>query len=268
MSSPRTDESSLLTRRKILKGMALAPMALRAAPLFAGPHSSGASNLDTQRQSVPQLTDLRLTPHDPAQSPLADILALVNPGTDGYITEKYADEIGSVLKNWSDALKAAPARLALLSESLDESIEASTLVPTRETLLRSAFGIRSVQRQFAPDLVRGRSRFVESFRAWLDDPLHVETAEFEIFGIEQIVSSPLAMRADIRYDLVMTRSGSRREERVGSWRTEWFRGESGAWKVRRWLAGDEKSVTAKGPVSIGYVAEYTILGLMYDFVIV
>ena len=254
MSSPRTDESTPLTRRKILKGMALAPMAFRAAPLFAGPRLPGAANLDAELQSVPHLTELRLTPHYPAQSPLADILALVNPGTDGYITEKYAEEIGSVLKKWSDALKAAPARLTLLSESLDESIDASTLVPSRETVLRSAFGIRSVRRQFAPDSVRGRGRFVESFRAWLADPLHVETAEFEIFGIEQIASNPLAVRADIRYDLVMTRSGSRKEERVGSWRTEWFRGESGAWKVRSWLADDEKSVTAKGPVFIDVTA--------------
>ncbi len=180
--------------------------------------------------------DLRLTPHYPAKSPLSDIIALVTPGSDSYITEKYADEIGSALNKWSDALTKSPTGLSAIAESLDESIEASTLAPESERPLRSGFGIETVNQQFKPDLARGRDRFIDHLRSWLASPLQIETAEFEIFSMEQIGSAPLAVRVDIRYDLVLDLSGARKEERVGSWRTEWFRDDSGTWKARKWEA--------------------------------
>lgn len=254
MLSRRKDRSNLLTRREILKSMALTPIALRAAPLFAGLLPAARLYLQSEWQTALPFADVRFTPHYPAQSPLADIFAQVTPGSDGYITEKYAEEIGSMLKRWSDVLKSSPAGLTALAElldaSIDDSIEASTLTTSAETVLRSAFGIHTARRQFLPDVVRGRSRFVESFRSWLAAPLSIETAEFEIFGIEQIAGEPLTVRADIRYDMVLTRNGAHKEERVGSWRTEWVRGESGAWKARKWEAGEETAATAKGPVFI------------------
>jgi hypothetical protein len=230
------------------------PAAFRAAPLFAGPLLSEFPSLRIDKQFGLPLAELRLAPHYPAKSPLTDIIALVTPGSDGYITEKYADEIGSALKKWSDSLRTSPSDLTILAESLDESIEASTLVPAADKVLRSAFGIDTVKRQFKPDLARGRDRFIDSLRTLLAAPLQIETAEFEIFGIEQITGNPLAVRADIRYDIVSTRSGPRKEERVGSWRTEWFRTDSGAWKARKWEANEESIATAKTPVFIDVTA--------------
>jgi tetratricopeptide (TPR) repeat protein len=255
MSLRRTDGRPLLTRREILKGMALTPAALRAAPLFAGSLLAGTPSLAADRQSALRFADLRLMPQYPTKSPLADIIALVTPGSDGYITEKYADEIGSVLKKWSAALKRAPAGVTVLAESLDDSIEASTLVPGAETVLRSGYGIRTVRRQFTPGLARGRDRFIESLRSWLADPFQIETAEFEIFGIEQTAADPLVVHTNIRYDLVLTRSGARREECVGSWGVEWVRSESGAWKARKWEADEESIATANGPVFVDVTAQ-------------
>lgn len=250
MSLRRTDGSHLLTRREILRGMVLTPVALRAGPLFAGPLLTGSAMPSRDRVPGNHFPDLRLTPRYPVKSPLADIFALVTPGADGYVTEKYAAEISSVLKMWSDGLKASPTQVTVLTEWLDESIEASGLVPTRETVLRSTQGIRTARRQLAPDLVAGRDRFIEALRTWLAAPLQIETAEFEIFGIGQISAEPLAVRADVRYDIVLTRSGARKEERVGSWRTEWVRSESGAWKARKWEVDEESIATAKDPVFI------------------
>lgn len=246
MSSCRKNGTHFLTRREILKGIALTPVALRAAPLLAAPLLSSFPNASMDRLSGIPIVDLRLTPRYPIESPLADVIALVTPGSDGYITEKYADEIGFVLKKWSDALKASPAGLSVLAESLEESIEASTLAPTTETVLRSAYGIRTLRRQFAPDTARGRDRFIENLRRWLATPLQIETAEFETFGIEQIASRSLAVRTYIRYDIVSTHAGPRNEERVGSWLTEWCLDDSGAWKVRKWEAKEESVATAGG----------------------
>jgi len=253
MSSRPKDGSKILTRREILKGVALAPLALRSAPLFSGLLPTGL--LPSNLQVGVDFTDLRLTPQYPTRSPLTDILSLVAPGSDGYIEEKYADEIGTALKNWCDGLKSDPAGLAVLSRSLDDSIEASTFVAASDDVLRSAYGIQTVRRQFRSDLVRGRERFLENLGNWLAKPLQIETAEFEIFGIEQIADTPLAVRADIRYDIVSTRSGARREERVGAWRTEWVRDGSGAWKARSWKADQESIATTTGPGFIDVTAQ-------------
>lgn len=255
MSSRRTDGIRFFTRREILKGMALSPAIFRASPIFAGPLPTGPGSPAPNREAGLPFTDLRLTPHYPAKSPLADVLALVTPGSDSYMTEKYAEEIGFALKKWSDALRADPAGVKAVAESLDESIEASTLAPSRETVLRSAYGIRAVRRQFTADPVRGRDRFVVSLRSWLAAAARIETAEFEIFGIEQIAGEPLVVRADIRYDLVSGTSGARKEERVGTWRTEWVRSESSAWKARKWEAEEETVASAEGPVFIDVTAQ-------------
>ncbi len=242
------------TRREVLKGMALAPAAFRAAPLFAGPLLPGFPGLHVDRPLGMPFADLRLTPHYPAKSPLSDIIALVTPGADGYITEKYAEEIGSVLSKWSDALRKSPSGLTALAESIDESIEASTFVSAADVILRSAFGIETIKRQFKPDMARGRDRFVDSLRTWLGSPLKIETAEFEIFSMEQLAGNPLTVRAEIRYDVVSTHNGARKEERVGSLLTEWLRDDGGAWKVRRWEGKGESVAAATGSVFVDVTA--------------
>ena len=60
------------------------------------------------------------------------------------------------------------------------------------------------------------------------------------------------------------RNNGQREERVGAWRTEWSRDESGGWKARRWEASDETVSVAHGPVfvdvtsqALGHVESYS-----------
>jgi len=257
MSSER--KIKRLTRREILKSMAFTPMAFGTAPIFAGPLLQSFPSLRIGRPFGFDFADLRVTPAYPAAAPLADITALVNAGSDGYDTEKYAEEIDSVLKKWSDALGASPVGLTALASSLDASIEASTLVPIANNVLRSSQGIETIKRQFPHDLVRGRDRFIESLKTWLANPLQVQTAEFEIFGIEQIAASPLTVRIDVRYNIVSTRPVNRKEERVGSWETEWYRRDSGAWIARKWNAKEETIAIANGPVFID-VTSYALGG--------
>jgi tetratricopeptide (TPR) repeat protein/peroxiredoxin len=239
-----------LNRREIMRSMALAPLAFRAAPLFSGLSFGGSPNLLVNHPSSFPFADLHLTPRYPAKPPLADITALVSPGLDRYITEKYTEEIESLLKIWSQALQASTTGLASLAESIDDSIEASTLEAEGVTVLRSAHGIETVSRRFKPNVARGRERMIDSLRAWLGGAQKIETADFEIFGIEQTATAPLALRADIRYDLVLSGSGTGREERVGTWHTEWFQIPTGAWKARKWEAREESIAIAKGPVFI------------------
>ncbi len=241
--TPPENENQRLSRRELLKSLSLAPLLLRPSPfhispfLFAQPESNTAF----------PFSDVRLTPHYPARSPLADVLSLVAPGSDEYITEKYAVEVETLLKQWSESLKASIRGISSLAKSLDPMIEASPLTPSAEIPLRSGYGVDAVRRQFASAPVRGRERFLQELKGWLGKVARVETAEFEIYGVEEIAATPLTVRLEIRYDIAATRNDQSREERVGSWRTEWSCDETAAWTAHRWEAGEEILSVANGP---------------------
>ena len=151
------------------------------------------------------------------------------------------------------------SRPFILAKSLDPSIEASPLVPAKEITLRDGNGITLARRLFDGKIVPGRERFLQEIRAWLGQVSGVETAEFEITGIEEIASVPPsvrpAVRLDIRYDIVTKRKDERREERVGSWRTEWSRDAAEGWKARRWEASEETLSVTHGPMFVDITSQ-------------
>jgi Tfp pilus assembly protein PilF/peroxiredoxin len=259
MMSAHKNRKELISRRTLLKTMGLAPLLLRPAPFY------GASLLFTRPKTLTvndpvfSYTDVRLVPHYPDKSPLADVLRLVAAGADEYITEKYAFEIEDLLKEWVRELKSAIGNSSALANMLDASLKASTLVPSQEIPVRSGYGIDVVRRRFGPDLVAGREQFLRGVQSWVGQIAHVETAEFEIFSIEEIGSAPLAVRLDIRYDIVASHHDDRREERVGSWRTEWSREDPGGWKARRWEASEEILSVVHGPVFVD-VTSHALVG--------
>jgi len=242
--------SQLLSRRALLKNLSLAPLILRP-PTFLGSSLLFAPPAAPPDQSPAfPFSDARLTPHYPAQSPLADVLRLVTPGSDDYVTERYAFEIEQGLNQWGQHLKTSAHDLSALEKLVDSNIEAVPLIATKETALRSGYGMDVVRRAFSGNAIHGREQFLHGFQAWLGPISRLETAEFEIFSIEVIAGSPLTVRLEMRYDIVGTRTDERREERVGSWLTEWSRDESDAWKANKWAAGEETTSVTDQPVFI------------------
>lgn len=246
------DLTQLHSRRTFLQGMALAPLLFRAASLHGLRARLEPAKILADPASVPGITDFRLRPNYPAKSPLDDVLRLVAPGSDEYVTEKYAFEIEAILNEWSRAIKApdesSSAHVSVLAKFLDPAIEATPLLPVNEIKLRSANGIDIVRRRFASDTDAGRDKFLRQVADWLGQISSVETAEFQITSIDQTGQTPLAVNLDIRYDIVGVRKDSGREERIGYWRTDWLRTESGQWRARRWQAANETLAVARGPV--------------------
>src|SRR5208337_1448530 len=156
MMSRAKNDSQLLSRRTLLKGMGLAPLLLRPSPFYGYSLLCGPGQGLSNRNPAFPFSGARLTPHYPAKSPLADVLRLVTPGSDEYVAEKYAVEIETIFKRWSEAFKASLRDLSALGESLDPAIEAISLVPAKEAAVRSGYGIDVVKRQFGSDLVPGR----------------------------------------------------------------------------------------------------------------
>ncbi len=238
-----------LSRRALLQGLACTPLLLRASPLHGSSLFFGSNTIFPGGDPPLAFSDVRLTPHYPKQSPLEDVLRLVPPGSDEFITERYAFEIQQLLNQWSSALRSGTPGDSTLETLLDTSIQGAQLIPASETTLRTGGGIEVLRSKFPPGVVSGRKPFLQQLQAWLKPLSRIDVAEFEITAIDQTSGSPLTVTLTIRYDIVGDRSDSKREERVGSWRTEWVRSDQG-WKATKWQAGEETISRTTGPTFI------------------
>ena len=242
------------SRRHFLSGMGFAPLVLLPAPLRLLPFRPELASARSF-SSLPFADDSHLVPHYPAKSPLEDVLRYVTPGTDGYASEKHAFELGELLDEWATNLKAAPPALEVLSGLLDASIEATEFAPSEEKRLRSDFGIEILCRSFADSLAPGRERFLDAIKAYLSQITRMETAEFEIVGIEEITEPPGRVRAEIRYDFVGTHADAIREERIGHWTIDWVRNSSEQWRAVAWEAGQETLSRTRTPLFLDISAQ-------------
>src|SRR5205814_125916 len=192
------------------------------------------------------LADVRLTPHYPAKSPLDDVLRLLVPGSDEFVSEKYALEIGLELRDWSAALRNGLGANAV-EKFLDPAVQGARLSAAKDVVVRSGFGLEVRRRRCSGEVIEGRERFVAEVKNYFLTCSSVETAEFEIVGIEEATASPLTVKARIRYDIVGSRSGAGREERLGYWLTHWRRESSGGWRALGWEASEETVSRVAGP---------------------
>ena len=237
-----------LSRRTFLGTMRWAPLLYLPAPLHSAAFRSFSRETPEEQGSSFPLADFRLTPHYPAKSPLDDVLRYIPPGSDEFVTEKYAAEIAQHLEEWGRELQANPASSNVLAKFLDASLQAASLIPTQQKTIRSANGITAIKRKFSNQPLLGRDRFLGQVQAYLAPFSRVETAEFQIAGIEQTSHSPLNVRIDIRYDFVGQLRDTQREERIGFWSTEWRYSDSVGWRVHRWTATEESLSRARQPI--------------------
>ncbi|MGB2624989.1 MAG: FG-GAP-like repeat-containing protein [Candidatus Acidiferrum sp.] len=250
------DEDHAFSRRIFLKQMRWAPVLFLPAPIRAAALRPDMAGKLGGRLAAFDLLDFRLSPHYPANSPLDAVLRTVPAGADEYITEKYASEIMKSLQEWSRTLQSAPPALSALEKFLAPTLEAGSLVPAQETAVRSGEEIEVVRRRFAGNVVvTGRERFLQEMKDYLASLSRIETAEFEITGIEEIAGLSPALQIEIRYDFVGALTGPGREQRVGRWLTQWTRGEVEGWRVRRWEAAEETLSRARAPIFIDITSQ-------------
>jgi len=207
--------------------------------------------------------DFRVTPHYPAKSPLDDVLRLVPPGADEFVTEKYALEIGRLLNEWGQALKARSPAINVVATFLDPSLQATPLGSVQESSVRSGVGIEVTRRHFLTNSTSTGERFLDEIKKYLSAFARVETAEFEITSIKEVANSPLMVQSEVRYSLASTRADGGREERIGNWSTRWTRDNSSTWRVVRWEASGETVSRAREAIfadvsaqALGHTASY------------
>lgn len=240
-----------LSRRILLKGLGAS---LTAGPLLLHPASLwGAGLLDAA--GVRRLNlgfpegDVRFRPHYPVQPVLADLLRLVPPGSDEYITERYAFDIGEKLKSWGESIRMDIHDEVRLRAMLSNQLAAS-LIPISSKVLRSSYGIEIIERGFGPPANLSPEQFLNQFRVWLNGLNQFAVTEFDIFDIATVTTSPLLVSVRLRYNMVGSHADGRREERVGTWTMTLAHEAAGSWLIQKWEAGHERCCI--GP-NVGFV---------------
>jgi tetratricopeptide (TPR) repeat protein len=250
----RSEKDQTISRRLFLKQMRWAPVLFLPAPVSSPFLRSGLQRLAAAQASHFPFAginaDIHLTPHYPTNSPLDEVLHLAAPGRDEYVNEGYAFELMALLEEWSQHLKVEPPATATISKFVDSSIQSTALTPIRESPQRPGDRVEVIRREFSSALLPGRERFLQELKIYLAPLKRVETADFEIYECSQVSDSPLTLEARIRYDFVATRGDQVREERIGSWLTQWSRNESGVWQALKWSALEETVSRAAGPIFV------------------
>jgi tetratricopeptide (TPR) repeat protein/peroxiredoxin len=210
---------------------------------------------DQSRRVVPfTVSETRLTPRYPTKSPLDDLLLQIAPGSDEYVSEKYAYEITDLLNHWSGQLTSSNGFSESLKTFVHEPIEATSLIASQDVPVRSANTIQITRRKFSDSFFQGRDHFLQDVQRYLASLGRIETAEFLVIGIDAEANSG-AITAEIRYDFVGLRVDALREERIGRWRTRWIRDASGNWRVNKWEALGESVAQVRGPGFVDITAQ-------------
>jgi tetratricopeptide (TPR) repeat protein len=233
----------------------MAPLLLRPSPLLGFSSWFAPSVAAPGSGAQFPFADVRLVPHYPARSPLEDVLRRIPPGSDEYVTEKYAFEIEQILWQWSDTFRASPRNLSTISKFLHPTFEASGFALAQQDSLRSGFGIDVVRNRFKTDLIPSAEPFLHKMDMWMQSLTQIETAEFQIVAINQIASNPFDVKTEVRFDMVGDRSDGRREEHIGSWRIDWIQDAPQSWKVRRWKALEETVALVNQPSFLNVTAQ-------------
>jgi Tfp pilus assembly protein PilF/peroxiredoxin len=181
----------------------------------------------------------RFLPRYPKKSPLDDVIRYLAPGSDEYVTEKYADEIAGTLRAWINELHSKLTRVDALANMLAPSVEATPLMRVDEKSVRAGSAIKVVRRTFGAPEAMDRAAFVREMRDYLAGLRRIESVEFPISAIHQTKDAPLSVATKIRYEFVGLTGSDEREQRIGWWDIEWSRDDSGNWRATRWSVRQE-----------------------------
>lgn len=259
MPDPKPDHS--ISRRAFLKSAGYAPVLFLPAPLRGLDYQFHTPQL--RLHGHVQYADVRIRPHYPASSPVDEMLRLVAPGTDQFVTEKYASEIQSYLQKWGSEIVSGNNRIAGFEELADAGLRASSFRGAIEHSRRSGNGLKVIQRTFRPDLELHRDGVLKELQSYCGSFSSVRIAEFEITSVRELSETPLRVIAEIRYTFVGESHARQPEQRIGKWQTEWQK-SSGRWGLTKFQLSDESVSTSSAlcfvdcsEKAFGRVASYT-----------
>jgi tetratricopeptide (TPR) repeat protein/peroxiredoxin len=227
-------------------GAALIPASLWGAafPEFKFPGS---------REVSPSESTFHFQPHYRSERPLDATLRKVQSGLDQFISEKYADQIGAILAEWSASLLRSPRDLQTIAKVFAPDFSGASPRPVESRVVRSDAGLQVRRNAFARQGTIGRDEFVREFQAAVSDLAQIVTAEFQITSIDASEVSPATqlpalLHTRVRYEIVGTGDGFHRDQRVGEWDLGWESIPSGGFLLRSWQVVAESQARSSAPI--------------------
>jgi hypothetical protein len=231
--------------------------------------AEGAAQSATQSPIQSKETQFLLHPHYRSERPLDVTLQKVQAGTDEFITEKYADQIGAILAEWSAVLLQSPNNTQAVARTLSADFFGGALQPEQSRIIRNNPPVEVQQNKFSTNAHLSRDAFLGGLQSYFKTFSAIVTAEFRITSIEALPvstdSSKLAtqLRTQIRYEIVGTGVDFYREQRVGSWELTWVASSSSNFQIQKWRAFGETQARTNAPVYVDIAA--TALGANTSF---
>lgn len=213
-----------------------------AFPSSASPATGGQSS---------ELVSLHIEPRYRSGRPLDAVLAKVRPGSDEFVSEKYASEIQRILNQWSAELRRSSSAVEAIANSFAANFSGTSLIPIESRVLRSDSLLEIRRNRFAEPEVISRDDFRRSLQQTLRVLSRIITCEFQIIGVESHADSgagSILVETRIRYEFVGSGADFHREQRVGIWDLTWEQRAAGQYQVRTWRTIEETQARARAPV--------------------
>jgi tetratricopeptide (TPR) repeat protein/peroxiredoxin len=235
---------------------AMIPVGLRRWPLLFDSDSA------TSKLAA---SEFHLHPHYRMPRPLDALLLKTDAGLDDFVTEQYANQIATILQQWSSGLLRSPQDIEAIERALSENFSGASLGPSESRLVRPGPGIVVHRNSFQPTASLGRDAFLRALKSTLGGFSKILTAEFQVTSIDTAplpetpssssLSLPLGpLQTRIRYEIVGTGNKSAREQRVGYWQMDWERSATAEFRVRSWRTLEETQSQSDGPAYIDVTA--------------
>jgi tetratricopeptide (TPR) repeat protein len=216
--------------------------------------------------------DFHLHPRYRSQSSLDATLLKTQTGLDGFVTEKYQDQIAAILAQWGSSLLQSPQDTGAIGSVLTSDFSGSSFRPVESRVVRSGAALEVRQNKFTRLSALGRDRFLEELRSAMSSFSKIVTAEFQVVSIDVVPAAssggktddenagatrhlPAGLRTRVRYECVGSGHDFYREQRVGQWDLEWEPNSAGEFRLRNWLALDETWSRAVEPIYVDIAAQ-------------
>ncbi len=169
-------------------------------------------------------------------------LQFVTPGEDGWLSERYDEEIEARLKEFVAALVAQPRDAAKLAAFFAPEFRGTPLTGGLRTVLREAQPTVEQIERTATDRTVDAASFVVELENYLRGFPPLERGKFKVISIELNPADDSRAKTRVWYDLVGRAADGAAEQRNGHWEVEWRRGDHGRWLLSRLVAESETAV--------------------------
>ncbi|HEX3820641.1 MAG TPA: hypothetical protein VHW45_09920, partial [Candidatus Sulfotelmatobacter sp.] len=125
-----------------------------------------------------------LRPRYRSERPLDATLRKVQSGLDQFVSEKYADQLATVIATWSASLLQNAHDTAVIEQHLAPNFSGTSPTPADLRTVRSEAMLQVHRSKFADTPNLNRDAFLRDWQSALDGFSAITIAEFQITGIE------------------------------------------------------------------------------------